>query len=462
MRCSRGFHLVFLHKKSENEKNDNVRVVNSEIDVYNRPVHGRKIRMTSLQQSASSEGARANVVVISDKGYAIDTVLECCRGAAAMWVFMFHVAEMFKPISLSLYKFAACGHNGVPLFFAISGYCMFASAETTVSKQGTALGFLRRRLLRVLPPFWLSVLVVIATPFVIAILSAAKSGRYEWPHAAWMVFTVTDWIQVLTLTRAIFKAQQESQAAYSPVNAVYWTLAIELQFYVVMAFALHFKQIWRRIVVAVLCLSIFTFAWNSFSDAIFLRYWPAFTLGMALRVLHLKEMTPARAFGRREAMFSLAGAFSLIVSVLICLLYTAPLRVMPNELASFEFTGVALVSIILLWFLGGVEHGIRTTGRSGGISRAAFWALLPLCWVGQSSYSLYLLHGKIYQLPAMVVRQFIPEQQLLYPMLTIILTAMLCFAFYTVAERPFQHGGRLPLSQRHVTSSRSRNKRRAL
>lgn len=64
-------------------------------------------------------------------------------------------------------------------------------------------------------------------------------------------------------------------------------------------------------------------------------------------------------------------------------------------------------------------------------------AALPFAWLGQSSYSLYLLHGKIYQLPEMLVRQLIAPSSLAYPLLTIAGTAALCYMFYLLGEQPF-------------------------
>lgn len=421
------------------------------------------MQMKGMQDAGAGTATAwaVNANAAPDKGYAINTVLECCRGVAALWVFMFHIADMFEPISPGLFALASVGHYGVPLFFAISGYCMYASAESTLAKRRNGASFLSRRCMRVLPPFWLSVLVVLATPFIIALISAAKSGRYEWPNAPWMAFSLEDWAQLLTLTRAMFHGSGAAQAAFSPVNAVYWTLAIEMQFYIVLAAALYFKSAWKHIVVAILCLSLATLTWEFISAAFFLRYWPAFVLGMALRVAHVKGLTPASVFGRCETSFSLTGAVLVLGSLYAVLLLRMPFPLANGAIAGlFGFTGIAFASILLLWMLGGVEHGMRNSHSRGRFWRHAAWALLPLCWVGQSSYSLYLLHGKIYQVPAMVLRQFVPAQHLSYPLLTMMFTAALCFAFYALFEKPFQHGGAFhSAGQRAANAIRARNRR---
>ncbi len=381
--------------------------------------------------------------------YAIDTVLQCCRGLAALWVFMFHISDMIAPVSAAWLQLASYGHYGVPLFFAISGYCMYASAESTIAKGGTPAGFLKRRLVRVMPPFWLSILAVMAVPFVIALISLAKSGRYDWPQSAWMQFNAFDWLQVATLTRGLFHPELPGQAAFTAINAVYWTLAIELQFYLVMAAALAFKAQWKRVVVAVVALSLASLLLHFASPALFLEYWPAFALGMLLRVAHVRGLTPARLFGKREMGLSLTAALMLVMVLLAGMLQPEPpLRLDGSVLAPWVFSFAAVLSVMLLWLLGGIEHGAGRLHQQPGAWRLAWYALLPLTWVGQCSYSLYLLHGKLFQLPAMFVRQLVPGHSWLAPALTIATTTVLCYGFYLVAEWPFQHGGRWHFGRR--------------
>src|SRR5258707_14126470 len=103
--------------------------------------------------------------------------LDILRGVAALWVFTYHfpfyTAESVNP---TLLKFFHLGHLGVPMFFVISGYCLMASARTVRRRNETVTSFLFRRMLRIYPPFWCSVLVVVAVPFVVELLSSLRTG----------------------------------------------------------------------------------------------------------------------------------------------------------------------------------------------------------------------------------------------------------------------------------------------
>ena len=179
------------------------------------------------------------------RGFATDIVLECARGLAALWVFMFHIAPMFTPWPV-LETIARSGHQGVPLFFVISGYCMYAAAENTLRAGRAPSNFLKRRLWRIFPPFWVSVLVVMLAPYLLEGVSALKSGAFVPPQPRWDAFNWLDWLALLTLTQVFNNPGGDLQAGFSPINAVYWSLAIEVQFYLVMYASLLFKSSWKK------------------------------------------------------------------------------------------------------------------------------------------------------------------------------------------------------------------------
>ncbi len=71
--------------------------------------------------------------------------------------------------------------------------------------------------------------------------------------------------------------------------------------------------------------------------------------------------------------------------------------------------------------------------RLDGAVRWPAWLLL----IGDASYSLYLLHGKIYQIPALFVRQVLPPLTPANGILTILLTIGLAWIFHRYVERRF-------------------------
>src|SRR5262249_53973624 len=96
-------------------------------------------------------------------------LLDPLRGIAALWVFVAHY--QFSPAFVAacgpVYPLIKSGHLGVPMFFVISGYCIVASARSSLRRGESAAGFLFRRGVRILPPFWCSILVIAALPFMV-------------------------------------------------------------------------------------------------------------------------------------------------------------------------------------------------------------------------------------------------------------------------------------------------------
>lgn len=81
--------------------------------------------------------------------FSIDLVLESARGLAALWVFLFHIAPLVAQSLPFLHSFALIGYYGVPVFFVVTGYCIFAAAQRAKKTGSGANLFLRRRALRI-------------------------------------------------------------------------------------------------------------------------------------------------------------------------------------------------------------------------------------------------------------------------------------------------------------------------
>lgn len=374
--------------------------------------------------------------------FSIDLVLECARGLSALWVFLFHISHTFEHSSPFLYAIARYGYQGVTVFFVISGYCIYSAAEKTRGNQQHPNTFLIRRLVRVMPPFWASIILIVALPFLLEAISSVKSGSYVFPTADWMQFTIIDWLQVATLTKVFFSHSGDLQGAFSPINSVYWSLAVELQLYLVIYAALLFKSSWKKLLIAVLIIAVPVSTITALNQSgLFFPFWPAFFFGIALRWAHQRRITPWLAFGKYERLASCLSAGSLITAVVLFIF--SPLiatTFLPKWVPNLEFIAASALAAVLLWLLGGIEHSAFLGGASiqskGGFLSTVL--LAPLCLLGQSSYSLYLLHGQLYRLPDMFIRQIYSHNDFLYASLLIFSTGALCFGFYKIIEVPFQ------------------------
>src|SRR5258706_16365621 len=91
--------------------------------------------------------------------------VQALRGVAAIMVVLFHIVKMVHTkLDGPPIEFAA-GGGGVDIFFAISGFVMIL---TTAHAWGTPrlwLTFLCRRLLRIVPLYWLLTAAMVALLF---------------------------------------------------------------------------------------------------------------------------------------------------------------------------------------------------------------------------------------------------------------------------------------------------------
>jgi exopolysaccharide production protein ExoZ len=128
--------------------------------------------------------------------------VQLLRGAAATSTVCAHVYP----------NFTVCA-AGVDIFFAISGFVIVISSERLLGAKHAPLVFLRQRLIRIVPIYWL------ATMF-----------------ALWMLGS----IHPATVAASLFFVPHinEYSATVLPVLSVGWTLNLEMFFYVLFALAL--------------------------------------------------------------------------------------------------------------------------------------------------------------------------------------------------------------------------------
>jgi peptidoglycan/LPS O-acetylase OafA/YrhL len=139
------------------------------------------------------------------------------RGLAASWVVLFHLSKSGQVDALRAWLPAAVdtalfdwGHAGVAMFFVLSGFAMALTVERVRMDGASAGRFMLRRLIRVGPPYWLAVAVFAA-------MARARGGEL---HAGQVL------AHLLFLQDVLEVAQ---------INGVFWTLGIEIQFYLAFA-----------------------------------------------------------------------------------------------------------------------------------------------------------------------------------------------------------------------------------
>lgn len=272
--------------------------------------------------------------------------LDALRGLAALAVVLFHFTTRFDELYPQPSRFQwslAQGHFGVNLFFIISGYVIFMTLDRTRNAQD----FLVSRFSRLYPAYWVSIV---------------------------LTFCITHWLglpgKLVSAEQALANGLMIHGFWRVPsVDAVYWTLEVELLFYAWMLLLFVAGKLDRVFVAVGALLVLRGFYWGAAQFAavdlpyivwrlLILDHLPWFALGLASHALLSPDPTARR---HRQAMLLAAGA------VAILLLTVSPAR--------------ALLALALA----GLVHGAAS-------GRLPVLRLSVLVWLGAISYPLYLLH----------------------------------------------------------------------
>ncbi|MCX7561955.1 acyltransferase [Xanthomonadaceae bacterium XH05] len=300
------------------------------------------------------------------------------RGIAALWVLVFHLWQFTGGPQLSLgpmdlTPLAARGHFGVDLFFVLSGYLI--GGGWVIARLGgpvVAVGrFWKRRFLRVFPAYWAQWLILAMLAWL-----SAKPFPMDATHA------------LLSVTLTFNLVQNEAA-----LNAVWWSLPVEWNFYVIAPLA-ALLFVTRRalpapllalVLASVLIRAVMWWSLHTWgAEAIPFYRWviqlpgrmDQFALGML--VAH------ALALGRggSERLLLLGGGVATLV--LVWLSHRAG-NVVDGAVAPwlfFQFTlfGCAFAALT----------AAAALSRSSLVTRLL--ANRPLVFAGTISYSLYLWH----------------------------------------------------------------------
>jgi peptidoglycan/LPS O-acetylase OafA/YrhL len=279
-------------------------------------------------------------------------LLDCLRGLAAMSVVLYHYVGFIPlmripvgSIGQAIVSVTRYGYLGVPTFFVLSGYVIAMTAARYEFAPQTSLRFVLRRLVRLVPPYWLMVAIYVAT-----ILLGKRLGA----------FANTE---VTAGQVAAHFGYAQHVLGFPPLDIAYWTLCLEVQFYFVFALTAFVGQrLSSGVLLAILTLttagSIVLNLAAVAPEGWFPGLWYQFGLGTL--VFHA---------GRRR------GSWPALAIVL--LLVAAKIWHLP------DFADVVVVAV------SGLLLSVRTL-RSQKLR-----GLGMLTQLGTISYSLYLVHGYV-------------------------------------------------------------------
>ena len=243
------------------------------------------------------------------------------------------------------------GNAGVDIFFVISGFVMGISALPLLARPDGAREFMLRRLMRIVPLYWVATTLKLIAVFAIPALTI--HSVFDPSHA---------------IASYLFLPHLNAEDEFKPLVGVGWTLTYEMFFYVLFAFAMTLRRNPLPIVLPVLA-------------------------GLALLGLFKPEHGPAWQFYLDAIL--LEFGFGLLAAKLICRGFTVNPKL-----------GIVVVVLAFACFF--------TPSVYFGSQRAIGWGipsfLIVLCvagmepflcrvvpkfvsFLGDSSYALYLFHS---------------------------------------------------------------------
>ena len=331
--------------------------------------------------------------------------MEGLRGFAVLLVFCVHYATLVQPwlsaggdIGVIFDVAHSIGHAGVDLFFVLSGYLIYGHLITSKPAFGR---YLVRRLQRIYPVF-LVVLVVYLLIYLV------RPGESKLPVGAAAASLYV--LENILLLPGIFPIR--------PIIVVAWSLSYEMFYYLIMPMMIALLALRRRspewrlncfAVMTVLALAGF-----------------AVTGGPVRLVMFLAGVVLFEALPRWRS----PSAALTVTALLLCL---AVMRwPMPGP------AGQALrVALLYAGFFVVCLHCFAQPRQ--WVARAFCWT--PLRWLGNMSYSYYLIHGLCLRAFFLVLEKLLPAQPadalavgLLLPALA--LTLLVSAVLFLNVERP--------------------------
>lgn len=186
--------------------------------------------------------------------------LQVLRAVAAWMVVYHHYVQIFYNLKVDgpVGKlFAGYGSLGVDLFFVISGFIMVVS---THGKRSSFLGFMRRRLLRIVPLYWvMTILTALLVFFFNELIPSTQFGP---------IFLIESLLFI--------PASNPSGIGYYPLLTVGWTLNYEMIFYLVFGSFLYLRESHKvGVVAAVMAIIVLVspiLGWGFYSNKIMLEF----------------------------------------------------------------------------------------------------------------------------------------------------------------------------------------------
>jgi len=327
------------------------------------------------------------------------------RALAALGVVVFHSLGLLDAHFGIQVEHKSLGAAGVDLFFIISGFIMWVTAIDRDERAGT---FALKRIVRIVPLYWLFTTFVLA--LVVFAPALMHSASRDVAHFTASYFFVA-WPHPTVLGR------------YWPPVIPGWTLNYEMFFYATVTLSLLMKRAWRVPVIATVLVGLPVIGWLTNPDGMGAFYTHPilleFLFGITLGVLFTRGYTLSSTRAWMVTLVAL-GAF-------------ATLGLSGNEANRALMWGLPLALLVA----GVLELPALAVGRVRDLSKL----------LGDASYSLYLVQFVVLPPSAALLGKALrsvplPWAAILLVFGLITLAIVAGVATYYLAERPMMLAAR--------------------
>jgi exopolysaccharide production protein ExoZ len=335
--------------------------------------------------------------------------MEGLRGFAVSLVFLVHYVTLVKPwiSSVTLITFAnaihTLGNAGVDLFFVLSGYLIYGSL---ISRPQNFLKFMSRRVIRLYPVFIVVFVAYLALSFIFPAESKIPS-----PIGSGLIYLVANFLLLPGLL------------PIEPMITVAWSLSYEMFYYLAIPPVIAFFNLRQR--------SSAWRVWFFSAAAIGAATYCAVFGGHIRLTMFISGVLLHEALAGRKWLHP--GGFVGLLALAVGLLST--LLPMPGSTGSAIKVGILFCAFFLLC-MACFQDSLAP------LPRAFSWT--PLRWLGNMSYSYYLVHGLTLKAIFLVLAVVMPASGnggslIFWGLLPIMfaLTLIPAAALFLVVERPF-------------------------
>ena len=351
--------------------------------------------------------------------------LDGIRALAALYVLVHHAFMTVYPVREfgviegwvgKAFGWALWGHFGVTVFIVLAGYSLTLGLAKHDGNMPTGFwGFLRRRTMRIVPPYWAALALTV-------VLVVTYIGKPTGTHWDLSVGTGTrEWLVNSMLLQDIIPVRN---AAYT-----FWSVAVEYHIYLMLPLLLIIWRLtnWKISAIFGASIGIIGILIAEFVDSRFDRLFPEYYLLFSLSVTACiaRHKIPDRM---RRTPWTLVGAAFFIPFII---LITTKDYTWTKENYNWIdlLVGISIICLILS----------LECNHTPNITRIL--TLRPLPFVATFSYSLYLIHAPLLQAFWQSLIQplrLTQELQLAAIWLAVLpLICLISYAFYRVFEKPF-------------------------